>query len=77
MICYIGMGWCIVIAAPTAIEALPFAGLMWLLAGGIAYTVGAVFYGFGRKCRYIHSVFHLFVVLGSILQFICIFFYVI
>ncbi len=77
MICYIGMGWCIVIAAPTAIKALPFAGLMWLLAGGIAYTVGAVFYAFGKKCRYIHSVFHLFVVLGSILQFICIFFYVI
>lgn len=77
MICYIGMGWCIVIAAPTAIKAIPFAGLMWLLAGGIAYTVGAVFYGFGRKCRYIHSVFHLFVVLGSILQFVCIFFYVI
>ncbi len=77
MICYIGMGWCIVIAAPTAIRAIPFAGLMWLLAGGISYTVGAVFYGFGRKCRYIHSVFHLFVVLGSILQFICIFFYVI
>lgn len=77
IICYIGMGWCIVIAAPTAIEALPFAGLMWLLAGGIAYTVGAIFYGFGKKCRYIHSVFHLFVVLGSILQFICVFFYVI
>ena len=77
MVCYIGMGWCIVIAAPTALKALPFAALMWLLAGGISYTVGAVFYGFGKKCRYIHSVFHLFVVLGSILQFICIFFYVI
>lgn len=77
MICYIGMGWCIVIAADTAIKAIPFAGLMWLLAGGISYTVGAVLYGFGRKCRYMHSIFHLFVVLGSILQFICIFFYVI
>lgn len=77
MICYIGMGWCIVLAAPTAIKAIDFAGLMWLLSGGIAYTVGAVFYGFGKKCRYIHSVFHLFVILGSILQFVCIFFYVI
>lgn len=77
MICYIGMGWCIVIAAPTAIKAINFSGLMWLLAGGISYTVGAVFYGFGKKCRYIHSVFHLFVVLGSILQFICVFFYII
>ena len=77
MICYIGMGWCIVLAAPTAIKAIDFAGLMWLLSGGIAYTVGAIFYGFGKKCRYIHSVFHLFVILGSILQFVCIFFYVI
>ncbi len=77
MICYIGMGWCIIIAAPTAIKAIDFTGLMLLLAGGIAYTVGAIFYGFGKKHRYIHSVFHLFVVLGSILQFLCIFFYVI
>lgn len=77
MICYIGMGWCIVLAAPTAIKAIDFVGLMWLLSGGISYTVGAVFYGFGKKCRYIHSVFHLFVILGSILQFVCIFFYVI
>lgn len=76
MACYIGMGWCIVIAAKTVIEAVPFAGLMWLLAGGISYTVGAVLYGLGKKRRYAHSVFHLFVVMGSILHFICIFFYV-
>jgi len=77
MVCYIGMGWGVVLAVKPTVQALPFAGLMWLLAGGIAYTVGAVFYGFGRKCRYIHSVFHLFVVLGSVLQFVCILFYVI
>ena len=77
MACYIGMGWCVVLAVKPTMQALPFAGLMWLLAGGIAYTVGAVFYGFGKKCRYIHSVFHLFVVAGSVLQFICILFYVI
>lgn len=77
MICYIGMGWCVLLAVKPTIQAIPLEGLAWLLAGGIAYTVGAVFYGFGRKCRYIHSVFHIFVVLGSILQFICILFYVI
>ena len=76
MICYIGMGWCIIIATPTLLKAISPEGFWWLLAGGISYTVGAVFYGFGKKCRYIHSVFHLFVVLGSILQFISIFFYV-
>ena len=71
------MGWCIVIAAPIALSAIPLLGFNYLLAGGVAYTVGAVIYGFGKKCRYMHSIFHLFVVLGSILQFVCIFFYVI
>lgn len=77
MVCYIGMGWSILLAAKTAIEAIPLPGLILLLAGGVSYTVGAIFYGFGKKHKYIHSVFHLFVVLGSILQFLCIFFYVI
>ena len=77
MICYIGMGWSILLAAKTAIQAIPTPGLLWLLFGGISYTVGAVFYGLGKKHRYVHSVFHFFVLLGSIMQFICIFFYVI
>ena len=76
MICYIGMGWCIVIAAPVAISAISQTGLLYLLSGGISYTVGAVLYGFGKKCRYMHSIFHLFVVLGSILHYVCIIGYV-
>jgi hemolysin III len=77
MICYIGMGWCVVLAIKPTIEAIPTPGLLLLLAGGIAYTIGAVLYGIGSKRRWMHSVFHLFVVLGSLLQFFCIFFYVI
>ena len=77
MICYIGLGWCIVFAAPVAIRAIPTPGLIWLLAGGVAYTVGAVLYGIGVHKRYMHAVFHLFVILGSLLQFVCIFCYVI
>lgn len=77
MVCYICMGWCIVIAAKTAIKAIAPAGLFFLLLGGISYTVGAVLYGLGKKKRYMHALFHLFVVLGSILHFFCIFFYVI
>ncbi len=77
MICYIGMGWCIVFAFDTAIKAIPFAGLMFLLWGGISYTVGAVLYGMGKKIKFMHSIFHLFVVLGSVLQFLCILFYTI
>ena len=77
MVCYIGMGWSILLAAKTAIEAIPTAGLLWCLAGGISYSVGAILYGLGKKHRYMHSIFHLFVLAGSVMQFICIFFYVI
>ena len=77
MVCYIGMGWCILLAAKQAIEAIPLPGLLWLLAGGVAYTVGAVLYGVGKKKRWMHALFHLFVIAGSVLQYLCIFFYVI
>lgn len=77
MICYIGMGWCIVLAPKATMEALSMPGIVLLLTGGVAYTVGAVLYGAGKKHRYMHSVFHLFVVAGSILHFFCILFYVI
>ena len=77
MTCYIVMGWCIVFAAKVAIEAIGAPGVAWLLAGGVAYTVGAVLYGVGKRVRYMHSVFHLFVLLGSVCQFVCVFFYVI
>lgn len=77
MICYIGMGWCIVLAGRTIVDALSLPGLLWLVAGGVSYTVGAALYGVGKKHRWMHSVFHLFVVAGSIMQFICIVGYVI
>jgi hemolysin III len=72
LICYIAMGWCIVMAAPTAIRAIALPGLLWLLAGGIAYTVGAVFYAVGRNRPWMHGIFHVFVLAGSILQFVSI-----
>jgi len=77
MACYIGMGWCIVLAARVTMEALSAAALWLLLLGGIAYTVGAVLYGLGKKHRYMHGVFHLFVLVGSVLQLLCILIYVI
>ncbi len=77
MLCYIGMGWGIVFAAKDAIASIDTWGLIFLLLGGIAYTVGAVLYEVGKKHRYMHSVFHLFVVLGSLLQFFTIIFWVI
>lgn len=77
MICYIGMGWCIILTVVPVYRALTFWGFMWLLGGGIMYTIGAVLFGIGAKVRYMHSVFHIFVVLASLMHFICILFYVI
>lgn len=76
MVCYIGMGWCIVLAIRPAVRAIPLPGLLLLLAGGVVYTVGAALYRLGKTRRYIHSVFHLFVLAGSVLQFFCIFLYI-
>ena len=76
MTCYICMGWLIIVIAPQTIEAITANGFLWLLAGGIAYTVGAVLYGIGKKKRWYHSIFHLFVLLGSLLQAVSILFYV-
>ncbi len=78
IICYLAQGWCIILTGKAAIKAIGNEGFFWLLAGGIAYTVGAVLYGIAGKktVRYMHSVFHIFVVIGSVLQFVAIFLYV-
>lgn len=76
MICYILMGWCVIFIINTALQALELKAFLWLLAGGISYTVGTIFFGLGRKIRYMHMIFHLFVLAGSILQFITVYFYV-
>ena len=77
MICYLGMGWCIIFTANLLPKLLGIKGLILLVAGGISYTIGAIFYGFGKKKKYIHSIFHLFILIGSVLQFFCILLFVI
>ena len=72
MICYIGIGWAILPFLKQTLQVLTLPGFLLLLFGGIAYTVGAVLYGLGGKRRWMHSVFHVFVVLGSGLQFLSI-----
>ena len=77
MICYIGLGWAIIPFARQALEVLTLPGFLFLLLGGIAYTIGAVLYGIGSKRKWMHSVFHIFVVLGSVLQFFAVLLYAI
>jgi hemolysin III len=76
MVCYIGMGWCILIALKPLLQVMAMPGFLLLLSGGIVYTIGAILYGIGTKCRYMHSVFHFFVLIGSVLQALCILLYV-
>ncbi len=76
MICYLGMGWAIIFKANLLPILLPLPGLVLLVAGGIAYTLGAILYGLGKKHKWMHSIFHLFILLGSLLHFFCILLYV-
>lgn len=73
---YIIMGWSIVFFAPYALRLIAPEGLVYLLLGGISYTVGAIAYGIGSKRAWFHSVFHIFVVIGSFLQFLSIYLYI-
>ena len=75
MICYILMGWSVIIFLPQALTVLGD-GFLFILWGGIAYTVGAILFGIGAMVHWIHAIFHIFVILGSILQFLGIYIYV-
>jgi len=74
--CYLGMGWCIVFRLKNVLNSYPLAFFMFMLAGGIAYTIGAVFYALGHKKKFIHSVFHLFTDVATLLHLIGIVVYV-
>jgi len=75
MVCYIFMGWGIIFFLQQAMTVMTAPGFYWLLAGGIAYTIGAVLFGLGKKLRWMHAVFHIFVILGSLFQYIAIVLY--
>jgi hemolysin III len=62
---YVAMGWVALIAAGPLFHRLPVVGLAWLLAGGVAYTLGALVFLFDGRVRYAHFVWHLFVIVGS------------
>lgn len=72
---YVLMGWLIIFAIKPLILSFSNEGLMWLLSGGISYTIGAILYSI-KRIKYNHAIFHIFVLLGSFFHFIAIFFYV-
>ena len=74
---YVVMGWCIVVAWKPLTAAVPPAGVAWLVAGGVIYTVGVAFYALDRKFRWAHPVWHLFVLAGSACHYVAILLYVV
>lgn len=72
MSCYLILGWCALFIIKPIFGILGLSGTILLLGGGISYSIGAVLYGIGKKHRYMHFVFHIFVVIGTYLQYICI-----
>lgn len=74
-VAYVLMGWVIIFAIKPLVNNLPFEGLMWLLGGGISYTIGAILYSINRM-KFNHAIFHIFVLIGSFCHFMAIFFYV-
>ena len=75
MICYIGMGWAVIPFWQPVLEVLTKPGFLLLLLGGIAYTIGSILYGLGKKRKWMHSIFHIFVDLGAMFQFFAVLFY--
>ena len=73
MICYIAMGWVIVIGFKPLMDSIATGGIILLIVGGVVYTIGAVVYGVGKKAKYLHSIWHFFVLGGSILHFLMIY----
>lgn len=73
VICHLLNGWSILIGIQPLYHHMGFAGVLLLLLGGLAYTVGAVLYGLGARRHYIHSVFHFFCIAGTVLQWLAIY----
>lgn len=76
MACYLTMGWCVVFVFKPLLDSISSLQLWLLISGGVAYTVGAIIYLVGKKIKYMHSIWHVFVLAGSILQFLMIYNYI-
>lgn len=72
---YLAMGWLIIIALEPMLDTVATPGLLWLLAGGLAYTLGVVFFLIDTRLHFAHFIWHLFVVAGSFCHFVAVFWY--
>ena len=75
VVVYVGMGWLALLVLKPLLQTLPTGGLLWILAGGLAYTGGVAFYVW-RALRFHHAIWHLFVLAGSACHWMCMLLYV-
>ena len=76
IVIYAVMGWIVLVAVKPLLYSLGTAGFTWLVAGGVFYTVGILFFAFDSRFRHWHGIWHLFVIAGSLMHFVAVFFYV-
>lgn len=76
LIIYLLMGWLVLVAIKPLINSLPLNGLLWIVGGGLAYTLGVVFFVLDEKIKHFHGIWHICVMLGGFCQFICLYKYV-
>jgi hemolysin III len=76
VVIYLLMGWLVLVSLKPLLAALPLAGFWWLLAGGVFYSGGVVFYAFDRRVPHGHGIWHLCVLAGSVCHYLAIFYYV-
>lgn len=76
VICHLLSGWGALLFIPSLLKSLGTNGLIFLILGGVMYSIGSILYGIGGKKKYMHSVFHIFCLLGTLFHFLCIYLYV-
>ncbi|VXC72483.1 hemolysin III family protein [Pseudomonas sp. 9Ag] len=77
IVIYAIMGWIVLVAVKPLLAALGTTGFGWLVAGGVFYTVGIIFFAYDQRFRHWHGIWHLFVIAGSLLHFVAILRYVV
>lgn len=76
MFLYLIMGWCIVFKMNLLPPAIGRGGIILLVSGGICYTIGTIFYGLQKKKRYMHSIWHIWIIFGAVLHALCVLIFV-
>ncbi|TFF41947.1 hemolysin III family protein [Pseudomonas sp. RIT623] len=76
IVIYAVMGWIVLVAVKPLLRSLGTAGFVWLASGGVLYTVGIIFFALDSRLRHAHGIWHLFVIAGSLMHFVAVFFYV-